>query len=571
MKNNVLIADIFVKVAELLEIKVGNPFRIRAYLRAAEVIKNLQEDVVDFIQQGRLEDLSGIGHDLAEKINEIVLTGTCKFYVELKKDVPDGVLEMLSIPSIGPKTARLFYERLKIKSIEGLKKAASDGLLFSLPGIKEKTVENILKGIDLVQKGQENMNLLIADKAAQQVLSILKEDAAVEKLVVAGSFRRMKETVRDIDILVVCKKPGEIMDTFTHLPFAKRILAHGALKSAILTHDGAQVDLRVSDSRSFGAALLYFTGSKSHNIRLRQLAIKRGLKINEYGLFDKKGHCIASKDEAGLYRALGLDFIAPELREDNGEIEAAQEGRLPHLVELKDIRGDFHVHTDYSDGVESIESMVDEARRHNYDYVCLTDHSVSLKIAGGLDRAALKKKKRQIDALNARLKDFKVLFGSEVEIDGDGRIDYDDGILAAFDIVIAAIHTGFKQSKKQLTKRIVKACQNKNVHMIAHPTGRLWPAREAYELDFKEIFKAARDTNTAFEINAHPYRLDLNGQNARLAKENGVKLAINTDSHNKDHLAYMKFGVGIARRAWLEKGDILNTLALKELFKIIGK
>lgn len=571
MKNNALVAEFFVKIAELLEIKGDNPFRIRAYLRAAEIMKNLKEDMVDYIQRDRLEDIAGIGHDLAEKIKEIFSTGQCHFYDTLKKDVPEGVLEMLEIPSVGPKTARLFYEKLKIKSISDLKKAAAGGRLFSLPGIKEKTVENIIKGIDLIQKAQESMDLLTAEKTAQQVISALKKDGDLKNLVVAGSFRRMKEVVRDIDILVVSDKPKKIMDSFVHLPFLKRVLAHGGLKSAVLTQDNAQVDLRVFKPESFGAALLYFTGSKNHNIRLRQLAIKKGLKINEYGLFDKKEHCLASKQEKDIYKALGLVFIPPELREDAGEIEAALKGVLPRLIDLKDIRGDFHVHTNYSDGVETVEDMVEAARRLKYDYVCLSDHSVSLKIAGGLDKAALKKKKRQIDQLNSKLKGFRVLFGSEVEINADGSIDYDDGILADFDIVIAAIHTGFKQSKKQLTKRILKACENKHVHMIAHPTGRLWPARGPYELDFKEIFKIARDTNTALEINAHPYRLDLNDQNARLAKENGVKLAINTDSHNREHLSYMKFGVGIARRAWLEKKDILNTLSLKELLKTIKK
>lgn len=571
MKNNALVADYFIKIAELLEIKGDNPFRIRAYMKAAETIGNLSEDLKSYVQQGRLEDLAGIGHDLAEKIKEIVLTGKCEFYNELKRSIPEGVLEILEIPSVGPKTARLFFEKLNIKSLDELKKAASDGRLMSLPGVKEKTIDNILKGIALIKKGKQYLDLLTADAVSSQICSALKKGNLADKLVVAGSFRRMKESVRDIDILAVSGKPEAIIDAFVHLPCVKRVLVKGDLKSTVLTQDDAQVDLRVFQSNSFGAALLYFTGSKDHNIHLRQLAMKKGLKINEYGVFDKKNRCLGSKCEADLYKALGLDFIEPELREDTGEIEAAAQGKLPRLIKLSDIRGDFHVHTNYSDGIETVEDMVDEARCYPYDYVCLSDHSVSLKIAGGLDKEALKKKKRQIDRINARLKNFKVLFGTEVEIDADGRIDYDEDILSDFDIVIAAIHTGFKQSKKQLTKRVIRACQNKHVHIIAHPTGRLWPARGPYELDFKEIFKVAKDTNTAFEINAHPYRLDLTDQNARWAKENGVKLSINTDSHNRSHLGYMRFGVGIARRAWLEKGDVLNTLTLKELFKAIQK
>lgn len=570
MKNKI-VSEIFLKIAELLEIKGDNPFRIRAYLRAAETVGSLQEDIEEFVRQNRLEEIAGIGHDLAGKIKEIIETGECRFYDELKRDVPEGVLEMLEIPSIGPKTAKLFFDCLKIKSLSELKAAALDGRLLALPGVKEKTVDNILKGIALVEKGKERMDLLSADMASREILTALKKVNVVGEIIVAGSFRRMKESVRDIDILVVSKGAKKVTDAFIHLPQVKRILARGDLKSAILTQQDAQVDLRVFDAKNFGAALLYFTGSKNHNIRLRQLAMKKGLKINEYGVFDEKGHCLASKREADLYAVLGLDFIPPELREDAGEIEAALAGQLPHLIEMEDIRGDLHMHTNYSDGVDTAEEMVAAARQRGYEYISLTDHSVSLKIAGGLDKTAVRKKKRHVERLNAKLKNFRVLLGSEVEIDSEGRIDYDAGILAGFDIVIAAIHTGFKQSKKQLTKRIINACRNKYVHVIAHPTGRLWPARGAYELDFKEIFKAASDTNTALEINAHPYRLDLSDQNARWAGENGVKLVINTDSHNTSHLEYMKFGIGVARRAWLEKKDILNTLGLKKLMKTMKK
>lgn len=567
--KNALVADIFRAIAEFLEIKGDNPFRIRAYARAADNIEGLKEDIAEYVRQERLTQIPGIGEDLAAKIKEIIETGKCKHYEELKKIIPEGVIKLLEIPSVGPKTAKLFYDRLKVGSVEELRVAASKGRLLGLPGVKQKTVDNILKGIELVKKGKERMDLLTATSASQEILDGLSKHKEVREISVAGSLRRMKDTVRDIDILVATKNPKKVSDAFIALPQCKRVLAEGKTKSALLTKGDVQVDLRVLDPGSYGAALLYFTGSKNHNIKLRQLAIKKGYKINEYGIFDKKDRCLASKTEEELYRSLGMDYIEPELREDTGEIEAAMKHRLPKLLELKDIRGDFHAHTDYSDGKNTIEEMARAAMRLGYDYVTLTDHSVSLKVANGLDPVRLKKKKQELDRVNRRLKNFKILFGSEVEIDSEGRMDYKDDILSQFDIVVAAIHSGFKQSKKQLTARIVSACRNKYVHIIAHPTGKLWPTREAYEIDFKEIFKAARDTNTALEINAHPYRLDLSDVNARWAKDNDVKLAISTDSHDQSHLAFMRFGVGLARRAWLEKKDVLNTLKLNDLLKTI--
>lgn len=569
--KNPLVANIFRGIAELLEIKGDNPFRIRAYLRAAENVESLKEDIEEYAKEERLVEIPGIGKDLASKIKEIIETGKCKHYEELKKIVPGGVVEMLEIPDVGPKTAKLFFDRLKVRSVEELKKAAQSGRLLSLPGIKQKTVDNVLKGIELVKKGRERMDLLTATTVCEAVISGLKKIKELQKISAAGSLRRMKDTVRDIDILAASKNPKKVSDAFIALPLVKRVLAEGATKSAILTKDDVQVDLRVLDVKSYGAALLYFTGSKNHNIKLRQLAIKKGLKINEYGIFDKKDRCIASQTEEAMYKSLGLDYIPPEMREDSGEIEAAKNHRLPSLLELKEIKGDFHVHTNYSDGKNTIEEMAHAAMRLGYEYVCLSDHSVSLKVAGGLDTVRLKKKKKELDKANRKLKNFRILFGSEVEIDSQGRIDYKDDILSQFDIVVAAIHSGFKQSKKQLTQRIIRACQNKYVHIIAHPTGRLWPTREAYELDFKEIFKVARETNTALEINAHPYRLDLSDLNARWAKESGVKLVISTDSHDESHLTYMRFGVGLARRAWLTKKDVLNTLGLDSLLKAVKR
>lgn len=570
MKNQ-LVADIFHSIAELLEIKGDNPFRIRAYLRAADNVEALKGDIEGLIEQDRLTEIAGIGRDLAEKIKEIAATGKCKHYEELKKTVPQGVVDMLSIPSVGPKTAKLFYDELGIKSCDALKKAAEEGRLLKLPGIKQKTVDNIIKGLDLLKKGQERIDLLLASSVADAFVEGLKKSKTVEDVAAAGSLRRMKETVRDVDILVASREPARAARAFVGLPFVRRVLASGEKKSSVLTKDNVQVDLRVVEPKVFGAALLYFTGSKNHNIHLRSMAVRKGWKINEYGLFDKKGRCLASVTEADMYRSLGLDFIPPEMREDAGEVEAASKHGLPDLLELKDIRGDFHSHTHYSDGQDSIEEMARAARALGYEYICLTDHSVSLKIAHGLDRRRLREKKAELDRVNKKMRGFRVLFGSEAEIGADGRIDYNDNILGEFDIVVGAIHSGFKQSRKQLTSRIIKACKNKHVHIIAHPTGRQWPTREAYDLDLDEIFKAAKDTNTSLEINGNPFRLDLNDVNARRAREEGVRLAIGTDSHAQEHLGFMRFGVGLARRAWLQKEDVLNTHGLEAMMKAIKK
>lgn len=570
MSRNALVSDIFKGIAQLLEIRGDNPFRIRAYLRAAESLDNLKDDVEDYAAADKLGEIPGIGTDLAEKIQEIVRTGKCRRYEELKGLIPRGVVEMLQVPGIGPKTAKLFFDRLKIDSLEKLKKAALGKRLTGLAGVRQKTVENILKGLELVAKGKERIDLLTATRIADDILAALKK-SGVEKVSVAGSLRRMKETVRDIDILAVTARSRKAVGVFVSLSCVKRVLSSGGTKAAILTKDDIQVDLRVLPEDSYGAALLYFTGSKSHNIKLRQIALRQKLKINEYGVFDRRGRRVASKTEEEIYRRLGLDFIVPELREDRGEIEAARSQRLPRLVELADVKGDFHAHTRYSDGKNSVAEMAEAAQRLGYEYICLTDHSVSLKVAGGLDAARLKQKRREVDRVNAGSKGFRVLFASEVEIDSDGNCDYGNGILSHFDVVVAAIHSGFKQSKNQLTKRIVRACRNKFVHIIAHPTGRLWPTRPSYGLDFDEVFRAARETNTALEINAFPSRLDVSDLIARKARSAGVRLVIATDAHATDQLSYMKFGVGLARRAWIEKEDLLNSHGAVSLLKTIQK
>ncbi len=465
--------------------------------------------------------------------------------------------------------AKLLHEKLQIRDVVMLERMAHAGRVRELPGMKEKTEENILRGIELLKRGRDRMDLKTATDSASLFVEDLKGLKEVKNIDPVGSLRRMKETVRDIDILVSSKDPKKVMDRFINLPDVKDILAKGPTKSSIVTNHGVQVDVRVVKEASYGASLMYFTGSKAHNIRLRKLAMKKGLKLNEYGLF-KKNKLIKGKTEKEIYKSLGLPYIVPELREDRGEIESAIKGKLPDLVELKDIKGDLHIHSVWSDGGSSTEEIVLKARRLGYEYIAITDHSQGLKIAGGLNKEELKIKRKEIESLNKRYKDIKILFGTEVDIDSDGNLDYSDDILKEMDIVIAAIHLGFKQSKERLTKRIVKACQNKYVHIIAHPTGRLWGAREAYELDFDEVFKVARDTDTAMEVNSFPQRLDLNDIHCRMAKDIGVKLAINTDAHIADQLDTMRFGVSCARRGWFEKKGILNTLSFAKLRQELG-
>jgi len=563
MKNK-LIAEIFRDIADILEIKGENRFRIRAYERASQNIESLPDDVEVLIKEDKLKEVDGIGKDLEEKIREIVSTGKLKYLEELKKDIPEGLIEMLNVPGIGPKTAKLLYEKLDIQDIVMLERMAAAGKIRELEGMGEKTEENILAGIGLFKKGRERLDLKIATDVAEGFINELRKLKEAVRISPAGSLRRKKETIRDIDILISSEKPQKIMDAFTALSDVKNIIAKGPAKSSILTKDNIQVDVRVADEPSYGASLMYFTGSKEHNIKLRQLAIKNGLKLNEYGIF-KGEKRIAGKTEEDMYKALGISYIEPELREDRGEIEAGLDDALPDLVEIKDIKGDLHAHSTWSDGGSSIEEIVVKAISLGYEYIGITDHSQGLKIAGGLNTHELDLKRKEMERLSKKYKNIKILFGSEVDINSNGNLDYPDDVLREMDIVIAAIHAGFKQSRENITERIIKACRNKYVSVIAHPTGRLWGSRDAYDIDFGEVFKAAKDTNTALEINSFPQRLDLNDVNSRMAKEAEVKIVINTDSHIAEHLSMMKFGVAVARRGWLEKKDVLNTAPLNKL------
>lgn len=569
------VSDIFREITKILELKGDNPFRIRAYERAAQVVEDLGEDLERLVKEDKLLSVSGIGVDLANKIKEIFLTGNLSYYQKLKKSIPEGLIKMLQIPSLGPKTVKLIYDKLHIDSIKALEKAARDGRLQQLERIKAKTEENILRGIELLEKGKKRTPLYFALCIADDFVKEIKKVKEVERITVAGSLRRRKETIGDIDILVSSLNPNKVMDSFTSLSLVNKVLAKGTTKSSVITQDNIQVDLRVVDKNSFGSALLYLTGSKDFNIKLRHLALKQGYKINEYGVFptkDKnKDKALAGKTEESIFSLMGMQYIVPELREDKGELEASLDKNLPELVELKDIKGDLHVHSEYSDGRGSIKDIVEVARVLGYKYIGISDHSQGLKVAGGLSIKELYKKIEEIRYINRKTKGIKVLCGAEVDILKDGSLDYPDSVLRELDYVIAAIHSGFKQSKEQLTKRIILACKNKYVNIIAHPTGVLWGKREPYQVDLEQVFKTASDYQVALEVNCHTQRLDLDGASAMRAKNAGVKLFLGTDAHEPLNLKLIHLGVSVARRGWLEKKNILNCSDTAELTKWLKK
>jgi DNA polymerase (family X) len=566
MKNQ-QIADIFNEIAEFLELGKENVFRIRAYRRAAQNIENLSRDVAILTQQ-ELEAVPGIGKDLAAKIHEYLETGRIAKHEELKRSIPAGFLELLRVPGLGPKKAEMLADKLKIKDIDGLEVAIRAGKLGGLPGIQKKTEENLLKGIALIKRGTDRRPLGRVLTLAEDIVRRMKDDAPVDKIEVAGSIRRMKETVKDIDILTTSKQPEKVMDAFMMLPQVSRVLAHGPTKSSVITEDGIQVDLRVVEEDSFGAALQYFTGSKQHNIRLREMAVRAGVKLNEYGAFKEPGEKkIGGKTEEEMYTAVKLPWIPPELREDTGEIEAALKGNLPDLVTLRDIKGDLHIHTKDSDGSHDLNTIVQAARGKGYSYIAITDHTKGLGVAHGLDEKRLAEQIKRIDTANEKLAGFRILKGTEIDIRADGRLDLADEALAGLDIVVASVHSGFNQSQEQMTRRIISAIRNPCVSVIAHPTGRLIGERDAYAVDMEAVLKEAAKQGVAMEVNAYPLRLDLNDTHIKRAKEYGVMLVISTDTHVATQLDFMTYGVSVARRGWTEKKDVLNTLEYEQVIQ----
>ncbi len=569
MKNKEL-ADLFERMADILEFKNENPFKISAYRKASRILGDLTQDIEEIAGRGELKKIPGIGEGMSQKIEEYLKTGKVSKFEEVKKGVSDELIAMMDIPGMGPKTLALLHKERKIENLSQLEKAVEDGSLIGLPGMGEKKVENIRRGIQLLKQSKGRMNLGMAFPVAKRIVEAMRERTGSEKIEWAGSLRRMRENIGDIDLLATGKDLKKIVQTFTHLPEVKEVLASGETKVSVIVEGGLQIDLRVVEEGSYGAALQYFTGSKGHNIHLRGIAKARGIKINEYGVFkgEKK---IGGKEEKDVYKALGMVWIEPELREDRGEIEAAQEKNLPKLVEESEVKGDLHVHSNWSDGTSSIEEIARAAQKIGYQYVAICDHTKSLKITHGLDETRLMKQMEEIDRLNEKMKTFQILKGTEVDILADGRLDLSEKVLEKLDIVIAAIHSGFKQDREKMTKRIIRAIENPLVNIIAHPSGRLLGARDPYEVDIDEVMEAAKKYGKALEINAYFERLDLDDIHCRKAKEMSIRVAIGTDTHHLDQMWMMSLGVAVARRGWLETQDILNTLSLKEILKWRGE
>ena len=574
---NLDMARIFDEIADILELKAENLFKIRAYRRAARTIETLAQDLKVIAERGGVSELKkipGVGEGIAKKILEIAKTGDCKTHRVLKEEVPAGLLELLAIPRVGPKTIAKVHDEIGISSIEQLEEAAKSHTLEKLPGFGVKVEENILKGIEQYRRYKGRKLLSEALPRAESIVHELKKLDAVERTTIAGSLRRWRETIGDIDILVVSRRPKEVMDAFTRLDGIEDIVAKGDTKSSIVLK-GIDVDLRVVAAASFGAAAHYFTGSKHHNIRIRELGVRKGLKINEYGVF--RGDVrIGGENEEDVFKNVGLAYIPPELREDRGEVEAAKESRIPKLVEPNDIKGDLHVHTKWSDGKNSIEEMAETAVSLGYEYVAVADHSPAVGIAGGMNEDKVKKREKEIEGLNTRFEnegvDFRVLAASEVDIKSDCSMDFTDAILKSLDVVVGAVHSKFSQDRATMTQRIVTAMENEHVDIIAHPTGRVLGKREPYEVDMERLMEVARDTGTIMELNSFPNRLDLNDVHCRMAKDYGVLIAISTDAHDATQMgAVIKYGVATARRGWLEAKDVVNTRGLEDMLKLLKR
>jgi len=571
MKNREL-AKIFYAIAEYLEMD-NIPFKPQAYEKAALSLEALTEDIENVYKKGglkALEEIPGVGKSIAEKIEEYLKTGRVKYYESFKKKLPINLEEITKVEGIGFRKAKLLYEKLGIKNLAELETAAKEGKIKALAGFGEKTEKNILEGITFVKRDAGRFLLGEIMPPVKEVCKKLKTLSDVQKIDVAGSIRRMKETIGDVDFLVISKNPEPIMDFFVTLPEAIKIWGKGKTKSSVRTSYGFDMDIRVVPEKSYGAALQYFTGSKEHNVALRRIAIEKGLKLNEYGLFRGPKMLIA-KNERDIYSALGMKWIPPEMRENRGEIEASQKNSLPRLIDYGDIKGDLHCHSNWGIAKNSIKEIAEAAMAMGYEYIGISDHTKFLRIEKGLDEKQLLDQKKEIEKINHSFRDqrseLRVLHGCEANILADGSLDIKDEVLAKLDYVIAGVHSQFKMPREKMTARIIKAMENPNVDIISHPTGRLLLKRDEYQIDFDKILKAAQKTGTIMEINSYPDRLDLKDTNIRKAKEIGVKMAINTDSHNINTLPFIEYGISQARRGWAEKEDIINTNPLKKLIK----
>lgn len=566
------VAEILDRVATLLEIDGENPFRTRAYRNAAYVLEGLSRPVSEMLQKG--EDLSkyqGIGKDLAGKIAEIVQTGHLPLLDDLEQKIPPTLIPLTQLPGLGPKKVAQLHKELGINSLTDLENAAKKGRIAGAKGFAKKTEQKILEKIPEFkqQAAAQRMPWPIADSVAKDIVKYLKELPSVDKIEVAGSYRRKKETVGDLDILVISRNNKSVMDKFVRYDRVGEVLSKGTTRSSIILKNGLQIDLRIVEEKSFGSALLYFTGSKEHNIEVRKLGLARHLKLNEYGLFHGE-KIVAGKTEKTVYEKVGLSYIEPEIRENRGEIEAAKKGKLPKLVTVEDILGDLHAYTNVTDGKNSLEEMAEAARAKGYSYLAITDHSKRVTRAGGLDEKALAKHIEAIDRLNDRMKGFRILKGIEVDILDDGSLDLPDSILSKLDLRVCSVHYNQDMPKEKMTERILKAMDNPNFNILGHPTGRVLGRRDPYAVDLERVMEAAAERGCFVEVNAQPKRLDISDIYCKLARDTGVKVAISTDSHTTGSLDTMHLGVNQARRGWLTAADVINTRpwsALKRLLK----
>ncbi len=569
--QNVDVSEIFRRIANLLEIEGANPFRVRAYRNAARSVDSLPRNISEMVEAGEdLTELPGVGKDIAGKISEIVNTGALKQLKDLEGRTPAELDKLMNISGLGPRRVKALYMNLGIKSLEDLKTAAEEQKIRELNGFGEKTEQSILESLAGAEQEEQRIQLHEAEQRAAPLVEYLKDHEGVERITVAGSYRRRKETVGDLDILAVCKKNQSVMEYFTVYEDVQKVVSKGDTRSTVVLKSGLQVDLRVLPEAGYGAGLHYFTGSKAHNIAVRKKAVKRNLKINEYGVY-RGDERIAGKTEQEVYDQVGLAYIEPELREDDGEIEAAETDNLPALAALEDIRGDLHSHTKASDGHDTLEDMVQAAQNLGYEYLAVTDHSKRVAMANGLDAGRLERQIERINKLNEKLDGFRILKGVEVDILEDGSLDLDDDILEKLDIRVCSIHYNLSLSREKQTSRILKAMENPYFNILGHPTGRIIGQRKGYEIDLEKIMKTAAESGCFMELNADPQRLDLTDTHCRMAGESGVKIAIATDAHSRGSLEFMRFGVNQARRGWMGPENVINTRNCEDLLKLIKR
>jgi len=569
--QNADIADIFTRVANMLEIEDANPFRVRAYRNAARTVSSLGRSVSEMVEDDQdLTELAGIGSDLAQKIREIVETGSLRQLEALEEQTPAGLNDLMGVSGLGPKRVAALYRELGVTSLKELKSAAESHEIQEVDGFGEKTEQSILESLARSEGEEERIPLQEAEQRAAPLVDYLKDSKGIKQITVAGSYRRCKETVGDLDILVSCKRDENPMDRFTAYEDVRKVVSKGDTRSTVVLKSGLQVDLRVLPAVGYGAGLHYFTGSKAHNIAVRKRGVKKNLKINEYGVYRGKKR-VAGKTEKEVYDAVDLPYIEPELREDNGEIEAAEKGRLPDLVAADDIRGDLHAHTNATDGQDSLEDMAEAAKDLGYRYLAITEHSRKVTMAKGFDADRLEEQIERIDRLNEALEDFRLLKGIEVDILEDGQLDLPDDILKELDLRVCSVHYHQNLPRKKQTRRILKAMENPYFNILGHPTGRIIGQRGPIEVDLEQVMKAAGENGCFLELNAEPDRLDLNDSHCRMAREIGVKVAVSTDAHSSGSLRFMRFGIHQARRGWLEAGDVVNTRSTAALLKMMKR